>query len=327
MKSSIGTPAERLLFKNLSDMNILISGIHGFVGSNLTTYFKQNHTIYGLDIVFPDKDGVTRTFSWENLEQIPNVDTIIHLAGKAHDTKNTSLPEEYFRINVGLTKVIFDQFLKSDASKFIYFSSVKAVADSVKNDVLTENDTPDPQTPYGQSKLEAEEYILSRELPEGKKVYILRPAMIHGPGNKGNLNLLYKFVAKGIPYPLGAFSNQRSFMSIGNLNFIIEQLIQKDIQSGIFQVADSEPLSTNEIIDLIAKSMNKKPSIWNIPIGLIQMAARLGDILPLPLNSEKVKKLTENYIVSNKKIAGSIGASLPISAKEGMKSTLNSFKG
>ncbi len=68
-------------------MSILITGIHGFVGNNLVNALKTQHKIYGLDIVSPQKDGVIKTFGWNELEQIPSVDVIIHLAGKAHDTK------------------------------------------------------------------------------------------------------------------------------------------------------------------------------------------------------------------------------------------------
>jgi len=76
--------------------------------------------------------------------------------------------------------------------------------------------------------------------------------MIHGPGNKGNLNLLYKLVQKGLPWPLGAFENKRSFTSIDNLTHIITQIIEKEIDPGIYQIADDEALSTNELIQLIA---------------------------------------------------------------------------
>jgi len=68
-------------------MNILITGIHGFVGSTLVSALKEQHTIYGLDILSPQKEGVVKTFGWKELEQLPEVDVIVHLAGKAHDTK------------------------------------------------------------------------------------------------------------------------------------------------------------------------------------------------------------------------------------------------
>ena len=88
-------------------MNILITGIHGFVGSNLVAALKVQHTIYGLDIVSPQKEGVEGTFGWNELDQIPPVDAVIHLAGKAHDTKNQTNAQVYFDINTGLTKQLF----------------------------------------------------------------------------------------------------------------------------------------------------------------------------------------------------------------------------
>ena len=91
-------------------MKILITGVHGFVGSNLVEALKKEHTIYGLDIINPSKEGVVRTFSWDELDagNVPEVDAIIHLAGKAHDTKNKSAAEVYFKVNTGLTQRIFD---------------------------------------------------------------------------------------------------------------------------------------------------------------------------------------------------------------------------
>lgn len=321
-------------------MNILITGAHGFVGSNLVAALKGHHTIYGLDIVSPQKDGVNKTFSWEELQSIPPVDCIIHLAGKAHDTKNQTNAQVYFDINTGLTQKIFDWFLTSNASKFIFFSSVKAAADQVVGDILTEDVVPAPKGPYGESKIAAEQYILNQFPlndsslrssvsglpPSDKKVYILRPCMIHGPGNKGNLNLLYKLVSKGVPWPLGAFENERSFTSIENLQFVIQQIIENEIESGIYQVADDETLSTNEIIRLIAESQGRKSSIWNISKKMISLLAKTGDIFHLPLNSERLTKLTESYIVSNQKIKKALGIEkMPVSAAEGMRKTLKSF--
>ena len=163
-------------------------------------------------------------------------------------------------------------------------------------------------------------------MPEGKRVYILRPCMIHGPSNKGNLNLLYKIVSKGLPWPLGKFKNKRSFCSIDNLCFIINELIENDqIPSGIYNIADDEPFSTNELISFISESQGKNLHIWNIPKFLINAFAKIGDILKLPLNSERLIKLTESYIVSNDKIKNAINKPLPISSKDGLMKTFNSF--
>lgn len=308
-------------------MKILITGIHGFVGSNLVNAMGQNNEIYGLDIVAPEKGGVVKTFSWNDLDEdkIPHVDAIIHLAGKAHDLKKTSGPEIYFKINTGLTQKIYDWFLKSSARKFIFFSSVKAAADFVPGDILTEDIVPNPVGPYGESKIKAEEYILSHPAM-GKQVYILRPCMIHGPGNKGNLNLLYSVVKRGIPWPLGAFENRRCFTSIGNLCFAIEGLLTKNIASGIYNMGDDEALSTNDLITVICDALGKKAHIWHLPKGLMNSMAKVGSVLHLPLNSERLTKLTENYVVSNAKIKKALGVDkMPIRAEEGLTQTIKSF--
>lgn len=305
-------------------MNILITGYCGFIGSNLIKSLNP-HKLFGLDIT--ENRKIEQHFNWNELQHCYDIDCIIHLAGKAHDTQNTTMEFEYFDVNVGLTQKIFQHFLDSNASKFIFFSSVKAVADNVNGNILFEEEVPDPKTPYGKSKLEAENYILSQSIPENKKVYILRPSMIHGPGNKGNLNLLYKVVQNGIPWPLGVYENRRSFTSIGNLIYIINQLIEKEIEPGIYHIADDETLSTNEVIRLIAKSQNRKSKIWNIPGSFINLVAKTGNYLHLPLNSERLKKLTESYVVSNQKIKKALNIEkMPVSAVDGLYKTFESFQ-
>lgn len=309
-------------------MKVLITGVHGFVGSNLVKTLSVDNEIYGLDIVSPEKEGVKCTFSWDDLEsgKIQGIDAVIHLAGKAHDTKNQSKADVYFQINTGLTQRIYDWFIASSAKKFIFFSSVKAAADKVPGDVLTEDITPSPLGPYGESKIKAEEYINAHLAPSDKRVYILRPCMIHGPGNKGNLNLLYQVVKKGIPWPLGAFDNRRTFTSIGNLQFVIDGLLTKNVPSGIYHMADDEALSTNELIEIICTSLGKKARIWRLPKGLIEFGAKCGNVLHLPLNTERLNKLTENYVVSNAKLKAALGIeSMPVRARVGLKVTLESF--
>ena len=317
-------------------MNILITGIHGFIGSNFIRALRDKHTLYGLDIIFPCRDGVSQTFSWRDIEPtsfpfqtLPQFDAITHLAGKAHDTKNQSAAQSYFDINTGLTQKIFDFFLESSAKKFIFFSSVKAAADSVVGDMLTEDVIPAPVGAYGESKIKAEEYIkehLEYSTTE-KQVYILRPCMIHGPRNKGNLNLLYNVVKKGIPWPLGDFDNRRSFTSIDNLCYVIEGLLNQDVPTGIYHMGDDEALSTNELIAIMCEAMEKQPRIWKMNKRFMEACAGLGTLFHLPLNTERLRKLTENYVVSNAKIKAVLGIDkLPVTAKEGLMKTIRSFE-
>lgn len=314
-------------------MKILITGVHGFVGSNLVEALKKEHTIYGLDIVSPMKEGVRFTFSWDYLDkpnEIPEVDAIIHLAGKAHDTKNQTESEVYFKVNRDLTVKIFDWYLKQPrCKKFVFFSTAKAAADKVDG-VLTEDVVPAPVGPYGESKIAAEDYILDKVkdgIPQDKSFYIFRPCMIHGPGNKGNLNLLYNVVRKGIPWPLGAFENRRTFTSVENICFAVNGVLTKEVHSGIYNMGDDEALSTNELIEEICKSLGKKAHIWKLPKGMMNGFAKIGGWLHLPLNPERLRKLTESYISSNAKIKKALGVEkMPVDAREGLKVTLESFR-
>lgn len=294
--------------------SIIITGFSGFVGANLQKYLKEHYKLKPLRVRYIYNQTLTL-----------DGDAVIHLAGKAHDLKKVSNPQDYYEANFELTKQLFDAFLVSDATVFIFMSTVKAVVDEV-DDVLKEDCIPNPKTHYGISKHQAEEYILRKKLPIGKRVYILRPCMIHGPGNKGNLNLLYQLVAKGLPWPLGAFSNQRSFLSIENLCFVIKELLENTIiPSGVYQVADSKALATNQLILLLGKSLDKKTVIWKINSSFIKFIASVGDKISLPLNSERLQKLTENYVVSNQKIVKAIGKELPFSSEQGLMITFKSF--
>ena len=309
---------------------ILITGAYGFIGTNISLHLKdkRDFNLIALDLINIPNNNYAIQYLWNDLDVIDwdKLDVVIHLAGKAHDTKNSDDPQSYYKINYDLTKIVFDRFKCSKAKKFIFFSSVKANSDTVSGDYLIETNIPNPQSPYGKSKLLAEQYIQNQTLPIGKQVYILRPCMIHGSGNKGNLNLLYKLAQKGLPWPLGAFENHRSFTSIQNLLFVIQELIVKDIESGIYQIADDETLSTNELIRLMGDSLNRKTHIWNISPSMIKLIAKTGDKLGLPLNSERLKKLTESYVVSNQKIKKALGIEkMPCTAIEGMKKTFVSF--
>lgn len=264
--------------------------------------------------------------------EIPTVDSIIHLAGKAHDTKNLAATDIYFKVNLDLTIKIFDYFCKhKNIKKFIFFSTAKAAADRVDG-VLTEDVLPTPVGPYGESKIAAEQYILEtmKNRPgvfAGRGVYIFRPCMIHGPGNKGNLNLLYNVVRKGIPWPLGAFENRRTFTSIENICFAVNGVLTKDVQSGIYNMGDDEALSTNELIEEICKSLGMKAHIWRLPKGLMTGLAKVGGWLHLPLNPDRLQKLTENYVSSNDKIKKALGVErMPVDARTRLKVTLESFK-
>lgn len=292
---------------------IYLTGSSGFVGTNFLKYFERKFQF----VLYRRSDKV----------EIPkNTFAVIHLAGLAHDLKKTSKEEDYFKVNTVLTKKVFDSFLLSDAEIFIYVSSVKAIADSL-DEKLTEKTTPNPKTYYGKSKLLAEQYISSKKCINEKKIYILRPCIIHGPGNKGNLNLLYKFISRKIPWPLGNFNNSRSFLYIGNLLHVFGEILGENaIPAGTYNVADTQPLSTNDLVHLIFSFLNIKPKIISIDKKIIHFITKICSFLKLPFNKENLDKLTSSYVVDNSKLLKNLSKPLPFSTKEGLLITLNALK-
>ncbi|MBQ9693479.1 MAG: NAD-dependent epimerase/dehydratase family protein [Kiritimatiellae bacterium] len=289
---------------------ILITGAYGFVGKNLCQYLVANgYQCDALDLAESVCDAVPyrHHYTWDNLDlllpHLKKYAAIIHLAGKAHDLKNVSDPQSYFDINVGLTKKIFD-LTHQQVAKFIYFSTSKVL---------------DSTTPYAESKREAEHYLADQAI-------ILRPAMIHGPGNKGNLNLLWKITQYHFPWPLAAFENKRSFASIDNICAVVLALIQRG-KNGIYTVADDTPLSTNQIIQMMASVQGRKAHLWRIPKAIMRWCSKVGDLFHLPLNSERLHKLTEDSLLDNTLLKKHLNwDTMPIDAINGMFKTLQSFK-
>lgn len=293
----------------------IILGSSGFIGQNL---IKRN----------PNSEGVSlRNGNWKN--QISDAEVIINLVGKAHNHKGTATEQDFRYANVDLAKEIFNEFLKSNAKLLIHISSIAAQEEFESSKPLKEENQCHPFSSYGKTKREAEEWLLQQNLPEKKKLIILRPPMVHGEGDKGNLGLLYKLISKGIPYPLASFDNKRSFISIDNFSYFINQIIENKelLENGIYHISDDEAVSTKEIIEIIKKVENNNTLNLSLPKVLVKFLAKIGDIIPLPLNTKRLKKMTGDLVVSNQKIKNALGITqLPISAKKGIEITIKSFK-
>lgn len=313
------------------DKKILITGISGFIGTNLKKYLKDEaqlkmygssrnkesieHLAGDLEAVFSDD---------EIFEGEQEFDSYVHLSGKVYNIREKSNDDEYFQANYEMTKKLFDTFVAdSRATNFIFLSTIHVLTEEPEME-LDESYVPQPFTPYGKSKFMAEQYIQDN-CPAGKNYYILRSSMIHGPGNKGNLNLLYNLVRFGIPYPVGAYNNKRSFVSIENLCFILKELISRNVEPGLYHIADDEPTYTHDLVRKIAETTGKKGRIWNINPVFLETMAKVGNNIPFFINEHRLKKLTGDFIVSNKKIKKALDKPLPISSDEGLNKTLNSL--
>jgi len=291
---------------------LLITGSSGFVGKNLIDYFKNDYKI----------------FNYSRIENTyHNNDITIHLAGIAHDLTNKYNDQDYFESNVNLTINLFDKFLESDSKVFIYFSSIKAVAE-FSNTEINENTIANPKSIYGKTKKIAEDYIINkRHLYKDKKVYILRPAMIHGIGNKGNFNLLFNYIKLNIPWIFQSFNNARNYCYIENLLFIINKIIinYNNVVSGIYNICDTDSISTNQIVQIIENLQRKKVLKIKVPILIILFFAKIGSFLNLFFNIDRLNKITGNFLINNNKILKVLNTELPYNAKDGLKKTFKSF--
>lgn len=294
---------------------VLVTGATGFIGTNLVPALEAA----GHEVVPFSLRG------WTGEPFPEGIDAVVNLAGKAHDLDGTAVPEVYRRINTDLAERAYAAFLDSSATTFVQLSSVAAVNEESVVGVLDEEAAPHPVTPYGKSKLAAERLLLAVEPPAGRRVVILRPTMVHGPGDKGNLRLLFGMLSRGIPYPLDAFGNERSFVSIGNLAWAVTSVLESPtVPTGVYLVADDEPVSTGRLVTLIAEVTGRRVRRIALPQALVRAVAKLGDRLPVvPLNSRRLAKLTEDYRVSGAKLLQALGRErMPIATDDGLRASI-----
>lgn len=283
---------------------VLVTGASGYIGRN----FLRVSGLKGFKCISlgrstsPNYDNVTTNF-------IGRVGSVLHLAGISEDSLSISV-QDYEKANVLLTKRMWELFISSNAKNFIYLSSIKALSEGEEHDSEGQSGPNNTSSSYGKSKLEAENFLLKafRELPEelraNRNLYIIRPCLVYGNDSKGNLKSLFKLVKKGIPYPLAAYENEKSFCSLNNLLEVIFQLINKDCQgvSKVFSVCDDGSISTNELLVLAARAADKKVRLINVPKFLVESVAKLGTVLKLPFNWFILNKLISSQRISNQEL-------------------------
>ncbi|WP_426790079.1 NAD-dependent epimerase/dehydratase family protein [Sphingobacterium sp. WOUb80] len=298
---------------------LVLGGSSGFLGSHLKRKLKDPIQCEFVSM---------RNLNWSK-DNYPT-DCIINLVGKAHDFTGKATEEDFFFANFELAKKAFNIFVASQAKLFIHISSLAAIEEIESLKSLSENATYNSVSAYGRSKQAAEEWLMSQQLPADKKLIILRPPMVHGAGDKGNLKQLYSIVSKGIPYPLVRFKNKRSFLSVDNFCFFVEQILLQNekINSGIYHLSDDETLSSNEIVNIMKQETGLKIPCFPLPKRIVSFLSKIGDhSRAFPLNTWRLKKLTSNLVVSNKKIKLALAIErLPKTAKEGLRDTIRSLR-
>jgi nucleoside-diphosphate-sugar epimerase len=281
---------------------VLISGANGFIGQVLLAALNaRNCQIVAL---LRQK----RTGAWDQavygdirepvaVQKSLHCDTVFHLAGKAHALSEHAGEEaEYQAVNTEGTRNVLELARKVGAERFIYFSSIKAMGEMGQGQ--DETSACDPRTPYGISKLAAEKLVL-----EGGYVphpVVIRPTMVYGPGAKGYLPQMIRFVQKGIFPPLSPeVKNKRSMVHVQDLVRAAIAVAKKPEATGqVYIVSDGRQYSTHDVYAAIRRALGKNVPGWSVPHGMLSGAARLGDVIGkvrgrrFLFDSEVLEKLT-----------------------------------
>ncbi len=262
-------------------------------------------------------------------EALRGVDTVVHLAALAHQTDQRRLPSEaeFTAVNAGGTRRLAAAAREAGVRRFIFISSIGAVAD-FGDTLIDENAKPAPVSPYGRSKLAGEEAV--REVFRGSAVEwcVLRPVLVYGPGNPGNMARLLRLVRSGLPLPLAGIHNHRSFLFVGNLVGAIARVVTaRGVAGQVFHVADDKIVSTPELIQLIASTAGRKARLWPAPRWSLRLAARCGEVagglgLRTGLDSYSLRRLEESLTVSTKALRHATGWRPARTLLEGLRITL-----
>ncbi|MBS3953158.1 MAG: NAD-dependent epimerase/dehydratase family protein [Methylomicrobium sp.] len=260
---------------------ILVIGASGFIGEILFNRLRQKDLTVRT-LVKDDCEEGDHPARFDLVRDEPSaqlfleVDTVFHLAGKAHALAETHQEEaEYFQINTEGTHKLLEAAKQAGVQTFIYFSSVKAVGDSDTQPMDESVQTP-AETPYGQSKYAAEQLVLhGGYVPHP---VVIRPSMVYGNTEKGNLPRMIDAIRKGYFPPLPEVHNKRSMVHVEDVVQAALLAAENPKAAGqIYIVSDGRPYSTREIYDWICEALGKSPSSFNLPLGLLNAMAKVGD--------------------------------------------------
>ena len=270
-------------------MKVLITGSNGFIGQHLVANLRNEkgislvlssrkyvESLSGLadQFIFPSIDSST---DWKKV--LVGVDTVVHLAGIAHDTKlnpkNSDI--KYIESNIKTTSNLARQAVKAGVNRFIYLSSIKVNGEETSiNKPFVADDIPDPQDIYAKSKLNAEIALKKISEISDLKLVIIRPVLVYGPGVKGNFLNLMKWIKRGIPLPFALISNKRDLVSINNLiKFITICLKHPSAVGQVFLISDNISLSTKSLIEKLARFQKKKILLLPFPKALLSLVFNL----------------------------------------------------
>lgn len=312
----------------VKEMKILVTGANGFVGKSLCA--ELHHQGYEVlaalrlldkQVVSVDKVLITsidKATDW--FSALQNIEVVIHLAARVHVMNEIAVDAlaEFRKVNVEGTLNLANQAAKAGVKRFIFVSSVKVNGEhTLANCPFTENEVANPQDPYGISKYEAEQGLLLIAQQTGMEVVIIRPPLVYGAGVKANFSNMMRVVRRGIPLPLGAIHNKRSFVYVGNLVSLIVCCIDHPAAvNQVFLVSDGCDLSSTELLQKCAVALGVKARL--LPVSQKLLTFSLG----LLGKKSVAQRLCGNLQVDISKARILLDWVPPVSVEVGLKVTV-----
>lgn len=309
---------------------VAVTGASGFIGRHTCAWLSANGfrvrailrrpgQVPGCEVEVADPLDAERMTA-----ALAGATAVVHLAGRAHvlQERSTDALAEFRRVNVGGSRAVAEAASRSGVTHFVLLSSMAAVAVSAATP-LAEDQAPEPGTPYGVSKLEGEQAVLSMA-SQRMTCTILRPPMVHGPGMQGNPASLLRLLRRGVPLPIGGIGGKRSMIFVENLAAAIGHALASPLGNGTYHLADDQPLTIAEFAEHLGAAMGRPARIVAVPLGALGAAARLGDhlegFLPMPLTTERLRRVVGPFLVDARRFAAT-GFRAPVPLDEAMRIT------
>lgn len=314
-----------------------VTGATGCIGSALTARLSQVgvrvvalvrdpgrathlHNLPGVEIVAGD------LFAHAEISKaMQGCDVVFHLAAKVHanERESRAAAAEFTHINVAGTRSVLDAAVASQVPGFVFFSTVAVYPES--DDELDELTPPAPATPYGQSKLTAEQFVLTRAAESDLRAVVLRPTVVYGPRDRGNVSRLIEAIRRRRFFIIGEGTNCKSMVAVENVvEAALLAAVDERARSQIYNVCDARAYTLNEIAATVAEAMGRNPRFPRLPHGLVMIMGRSADVISrisrtnLSLSSDRVKKLTMNSLYSAAKIERELGFRPGVELKQGL---------
>ena len=309
--------------------SVLVTGGNGFIGQSVVTQLagkchvraslrSEKATFEHIPADTEFESVVTGELSDQTdwTQALADVDIVIHLAGRAHITHDTTKSpiDEYRKVNRDASVHLLQQAAKHQVSRLVFVSSIGVNGNATTNDAFTERSVPNPTAAYAISKLEAEQRLIEQANQLGIELVIVRPPLVYGPSAPGNLEKLHKLIKRLPILPFGRVKNKKSFISVNNLaDFLVTCAFHPKAANELFVVADDQVISTKELIAQLARGCGKRLINIPIPVSLMRMVATLFG------KQGMATQLFDDLVIDNSKAKNLLGWQPVESVGQGLK--------